>query len=235
MRFFLGCLVGVVLIFAIAAGAIWFAFGSLSNFDTQFHARDRANDIVRSYDLAEFDAIDVAGVYEVDVSVGGTEWRVELRGPADEFERADIRVVDGVLILDREDGFRRISWRSQHSMTATIAMPALIGLDASGVVNARASGVSAEAFRASVSGVGKVEISGECGSLAARVSGVGSLDAEDFVCRRVDATLSGIGKAAVHATEEVDASVSGIGSIEVYGSPAQVRQHGGPLANVRVR
>lgn len=230
MKFLLGILIGLLLAVSIAAGAAYIAFGDLRDFGD----RDRSNDITETYDLTGFDKIDVGGVYEIDVMVGG-DYAIAVSGAPEEMSRIEVYVENGELFLDQkrpERGKRRFR---NHGLTAVISVPALSAIDVSGVVDGEVKGISAGAFSADLSGVGDLDLSGTCENLDADVSGVGDLDAEDLKCLTVDIQVSGIGDATVYASQAVEASVSGIGSITVYGSPSQVEKESGFISNITVK
>jgi hypothetical protein len=229
MKFFLGLLVGVVVAILIGVAAITMAFGSIDNID--FSDGDDGSNISKTYELTDFDRIEIAGVYDLDVSVGGA-FSVEISGPEAEMARVDARVENGELILDREDG--KGHWR-KLGLNARITLPALTAVSVSGVVDGDVVGIAAEQFRADLSGVGDLDLSGECGDLTVNVSGVGDLDAEALKCKNVDVNVSGVGEASVYASESVDATISGIGEISVYGSPPRVEKNGGFLSRIDVK
>ncbi len=230
MRIFFGILIGFAVAAGIAIGAAYMAFGDIRNVGE----RDRSKDISQAYDLAGFDEIDVAGVYEVNVKVGG-DFSVNVSGAPEEMERAEVSVENGVLVLSQADRPRSVrSWRNQ-GMTADISLPSLSVIDVAGVGDAEISGVQADSFTARLAGVGEINVSGTCGDLTARVSGVGDLDASGLECARVDVAVSGVGEATVYASESVDASVGGIGSITVHGSPSQVEKSGGFLSDITIK
>ena len=229
MRLFFGILIGLVLAVGIAVGAAYVAFGNIGDVGD----RDKSADISRTYDLADFDAIDVGGVYELNVTVG-PDYAVELAGAPSEMDRAKVSVENGVLSLQQEEihGVKR-NWRNQ-GLTATISVPSLTSIDVAGVADAEVDGVDADAFSVSLAGVGEIDVSGVCRDLTARVSGVGELDASDLKCDRVDVAVSGVGEAKVYASESVEASVGGIGSITVDGSPSEVGKSNGFMSSITV-
>lgn len=232
MKFLVGLVIGAIIAAAIGAGAIAIAFGELD--DVEIGDRDKTKDVTQDFDLRDFDRIDVAGVYELEVSVG-PEFSVTLAGPEDEMNRVEARVDNGELVLDqkkREKGEKRHF--NRHGVTATISMPALSALDISGVVDGEISGIAGGDFAIDLSGVGDVELSGACEALTARVSGVGDLDAEELKCKSVKVSVSGVGDASVYASEAVEASISGMGDIDVYGSPANVEKNGGMFSHIEV-
>lgn len=236
MKFFLGVFVGVIAAVLIGAGAVAIAFGNLGDIGhIEIGDRDKSADASKTYDLRDFDRIEIAGVYELDVAVGA-DYSVEISGPQAQLDRVEAMVENGELILDMRDRERGEKKRRDHdSLAARVTLPALTGVDVSGVVDADIEGVDAEEFAADISGVGEMEIRGSCGRFKAAVSGVGDLDAEELQCKDVAVDVSGIGEASVFASESVDASVSGMGEISIYGSPARVDKSGGLFSSIKVK
>lgn len=237
MRFFLGLLVGTLIAIAIAAGAAHYAFGDLRNVNfSSSRDRDTSKDVAKTYELTGFDAVHVAGVFDVDVSVGGEAYSVALSGPAADLDRADVRVEGGRLVLDmKEEAKRDGGWKNRHAITAKVTMPAITSFDAAGVVDANVSGVNAPKMAVQLSGVGDIDIKGKCDVLEANVSGVGDLDAENLECKTVTVAVSGVGDASVYATDTANASVGGIGSITVYGAPENVTKSKSVFASITVK
>ena len=230
MRIFFGIIIGLFLAVAIAFAAAHQAFGGLTNVGE----RDKSQDITQVLELSGFDRIDIAGVFEVDVTVGG-DFSVTVSGAPSEMERLEATVENGELILDRKDhrvGPRR--WLD-YGLTAVISLPSLAAIDIAGVADGNVTGVDSDDFEIDLSGVGDLNISGRCGRLDADVSGVGDLDAKSLECRDVEVDVSGIGDASVYASESVDATVSGIGSIDVYGSPKSVEKSSSFIASISVK
>lgn len=231
MKLFLGFLIGLVIAAAIAATAFKVAWGDLSDIGD----RDRGEDTSQTVAAADFDRINVAGVFDLNITVGG-DYSVTLSGKEEDLARTTANVEDGVLVLDTnerdEDGKRRFV---KHGVTATISMPALNAVDAAGVVEGDIKGINAENFSADISGVGEIDLEGTCGALVADVSGVGELDAENLKCRSVNVEVSGVGEAKVYASESVDAEIAGVGSIEIYGSPANVSKSATPFGRISVK
>ena len=230
MRIFFGVVIGLVLAIVIAGAAAHHAFGGFKDIG----GRDKSQDISQTFDLAEFDRIEVGGVFEIDVNVGG-DFSVKISGAPDEMAQLEATVTDGVLSLDQDHvRIGKNRWRDT-GLTAVISMPALNGLSVSGVADGEVDGIKSEAFQVDLSGVGDLDLSGSCDQLDAQVSGVGDLDASELECRIVSVDVSGVGEASVYASESVDASVNGIGSINIYGSPAQVDKSTTFLSSISVK
>ena len=232
MRLFLGFLIGVVLACVIALTAMKSAWGGIGDIGD----RDRKDDETRIVDVTDFDRVDAAGVFELKIAVGG-DYSVSLAGRAEDLARTTATVAEGALVLDTNErdasGKRKFV---KHGITATIRLPSLVAISASGVVDGEVTGVAAEKFDADISGVGELNLAGTCGALTADVSGVGELNAENLKCRSVDVDLSGVGEAKVYASESADADLAGIGEIEIYGSPGQVsKSKSSPFGRIEVK
>lgn len=232
MRIFFGFLIGLAIAGAITATAFKVAWGDIGDIGD----RNGGDDKTQTVAAADFDRINIAGVFDLDVDVGG-EYSLTLSGKAEDLERTTAKVEGGVLILDTgerdRDGKRRFV---KHGVTAKISMPALNGVDIAGVVDGDIRGVNAENFSVDLSGVGDLDLNGTCGSFEADVSGVGDLDAEELKCRSVDVDVSGVGSASVYASESVEAQIAGIGSIKISGSPAQVsKSQSSPFGRISVK
>lgn len=232
MRFLVGMVIGAIIAAAIGAGAIAIAFGRLD--DVNISDRDKGEDVTKSFEFSDFDKIDVAGVYDLQVEVG-PDYSVELSGPEDEMARVEVEVDDGALVLNQKKRDHSVRHLRRDGVTAKVTMPALSAVDISGVVDGKVSGVAADGFAVDMSGVGDLDLAGTCNDLTARVSGVGDLDAKDLQCKTVKVNVSGVGDASVYASESAEARVSGMGEINVYGSPPKVEKHGGMFSHIEVR
>lgn len=197
--------------------------------------KSHAGKISQSYDLKDFDRIDVSGVYELDVRVG-EKFSLELTATPDDLARAEIDVAGETLNLAMKKNKR--NWNKKKKETgiyARVTMPSLNGVEVSGVVDGAIAGVDAKEFDIYISGVGDLEFSGKCENLNAKISGVGDLEADELACNDVYVRVSGVGDASVFAKSSVDASVSGMGDIDVFGSPSKVTQNGGLFSDISIR
>ncbi len=191
------------------------------------------DEVNKTFDFTGFEKIEISGVYEIDVRVGGG-YAIELSGPESEMSRVDVKVRGNVLDLDQRSRKRGEKRRRRQGVLATISLPSLEAFRVSGVVDGEISGIDSQHFEIEISGVGDIEVAGTCTELEAYVSGVGELDAEDLQCRTVKVRVSGVGEANVYASESVDAAVSGMGDINVYGSPKNVKKRGGLFADISI-
>ena len=196
--------------------------------------RGSKNDVTQTFDFQDFDKINIAGVYDLDVTVG-EDYAISMSGSEKEMARTKVSVSSGTLTLSNKKQNGRKKSRNQKSVDVNISMPSLTGFNVSGVVDGDIEGVDSENLKLKLSGVGDITIEGTCGMLDARISGVGDLDAENLRCRNVEVVVSGVGDASVYASESVDARVSGLGDVDVYGKPKNVETSDGMLSNVNIR
>ena len=182
-------------------------------------------------ELGEFDRIQVAGAYELHVQVGG-KYAVNISGSDRALGRLNVHVDDGTLVLDQNkefaDGFHL------ESLKATITMPRLKGVEVKGFADVEIEGIDADTFDAELGGAAAMELSGRCGALNARLSGIGELDAKALRCKRVEVRVSGIGAASAYASEVADVKSTGIGGIDIYGSPPIVNKDASPFSGVTI-
>jgi hypothetical protein len=107
-------------------------------------------------------------------------------------------------------------------MTVDVMVPSLDGVTLSGTGVVAVTSVKATLLIVRLSGTGVVSISGTAERLEVHLVGSGDVLLQDLVARDVAATVSGFGRAEVHATSSLDAVVSGTGVIDYTGAPSTV-------------
>lgn len=181
---------------------------------------DNGPKVERSFDLTGFDAIDISGVYDVEIKVGD-DYAIHLKGPEREMEYARVEVNGGRLELGQREKRR---WGNRKGIDAYVTVPSLRALNVTGVSDVDVQGVQTARFDLDVSGVADIEITGNCETLNADITGVTDIDASDFTCEHGDIDMSGVGDLSVHTSLSVDADVSGVGDVVVYGRPESVEK-----------
>jgi hypothetical protein len=195
-------------------------------------------DVVADYDYADFDEIEIIGVYELDIRKGD-RFSVRTEASKKNAKNLEVSLSGDRLTLDNSDD-KDGKWsgrkNNRGSVLAIITMPHLSELEVVGVATGEISAFDGGDVEIEVAGVvGDLELSGTCETLEIEMAGVGELDAKDLVCKHVEASLGGVGELSVHATESVEAEAGGIGSIDVHGKPSVQDISDGFMAKVRVR
>ena len=171
----------------------------------------------KTFDLEDFDEIDVSAGVIADVTVGGG-YAISVEAEDSELERLRVEVKGRTLIIARDE--RGMRWtRRRGKIEATIALPALTAAEASSGARLVATGVDAGAFSVEASSGARIEATGRCESVDAEASSGASVDAGDLVCARAAVDVSSGASIRVHATDEVRADASSGGSVRVAGDP----------------
>ena len=80
--------------------------------------------------------------------------------------------------------------------------------------------LTAESLTVHLSGAGGVDVAGKVVTQEARLSGVGGYNAGGLESRNATMTISGLGGATIHVTDDLDVRISGAGNVKYYGSPS---------------
>ncbi|WP_416879191.1 head GIN domain-containing protein [Litorimonas sp.] len=226
---------------ATLASLIVVAGATGTTFTAQAHPDHEENGskkrVEQSFDYRDFDKISVVGVYNMDVRVGEPDYTINMSGEERYMSNVRVYVDDDTLYLENDEDEKKRSWRGKNNrgIDITITLPALNGLEITGIGNGEVYGISSDEFEVEFAGLGSMELSGECGTLDADFAGMGDLDARDLECEDVTIDMSGMGSASVFASESIDADISGMGSIDVFGSPKTVKKDKGFMSSIDIR
>ena len=194
------------------------------------------NRVEQSFNYTDFDRIRVVGVYDMDVKVGGSDYSIDTAGREKDMNKMKVYLDGDTLVLANEDKKKRRDWKGNHKgIDITITMPALNGLEITGIGNGVIDGIESNDFEIEVAGIGAMELNGRCDTLVADYAGMGELDARGLKCKDVTVDMSGMGSATVFASESVDADMSGMGSIEVYGDPKNVETDKSFMSSIDIK
>jgi hypothetical protein len=193
--------------------------------------------------LVDFDAIEVGGAIDVELTQG-TEFSVVVEtGEDGELEDVITDVRNGTLHIEREWRDRRgwgwPGWDGDSDIVVYVTLPTLTELEVSGGSGVRTAGtftgdeldittsggseaeldVIVDRLELTTSGGSDVEISGTANYLEADSSGGSDLEASKLVAVEVDANSSGGSDLAVNVTETLYAHASGGSDIDYEGDP----------------
>ena len=219
---------------ALLAGTIFaLCAGSLAEAHTL--KEDAKREIVTQHDLSGFDAIDVSGVYLLDVRVGEA-FSVTTEATDRDTEWMKIEVEGDTLVLGmKEDRRRRYNERETPGIRARVTLPRLTDLSIAGVASGSVVGIDGGDLNVDSAGVTDIEIKGRCDRLDMDMAGVGEIDAEGLQCRDVRAEVSGVGQLNVYARDSVDAEIGGMGQIDVFGKPENIRTEKSLFSDIDIR
>lgn len=209
-----------------------------------------ANAESRSFDLRDFDKIDIATGIDAVVTMGDTFAVQADAGSADALDNLKLTVSDGVLSARFDQSFLDfivsgglvgMLLANGNAITVNITLPAVTGISASSGAdirggNLRADTLEIEASSGSdirlvsatlgtvavdASSGASIDLSGTCDSIEASASSGSGIDADGLVCADATARASSGADIDVHATQSLKADASSGGNIEVRGNPAR--------------
>lgn len=192
----------------------------------------------RNYTVGQFNRIEVAGPYEVDVRTGADP-SVRASGPERSVERMIVEVEGGTLkIHPRKRSGLSFGWSKDHPVRLSVTVPSLIAADIAGSGDIRVDRIAGESFEGGVAGsgdlrLGSVEVrqlkmgiagSGEIraqGGRAARVeydiAGSGDMDLGGIVAETAAVSIAGSGNVSAHATGTASVDIAGSGDVRIRG------------------
>ena len=122
--------------------------------------------------------------------------------------------------------------RPTRNITYTLTVKDLNAITFSGAGSITWRDIQTNSLRVTLSGAGKLTLSGSAPSQDVTLSGAGAYEGGDLASNSARVTVSGAGSARVKVRDTLDATVSGIGSIIYFGDPA-VTQHVTGAGSVR--
>ncbi|MCX6055941.1 MAG: DUF2807 domain-containing protein [Chloroflexi bacterium] len=206
-------------------------------------------------EVAGFTAVLFKAAGKIVLTQGQTEG-LEIQADAEVRSRIHHEVKDGVLILTYDADW--LDWTGLRLVAGGLAiyhlsMKEIRSLRFSGVgaldaaeingdtltLNLVGSGrikigsVKVNGLNVDISGVGTVDVAGECADLNVKLDGAGSFRASRLKSNHSKVNLSGVGSATVWAKENLDVTISGVGTVEYYGAP-QISQKVSGIGTIKL-
>ena len=206
----------------------------------QVNAREGGGPTVsKNYSVGNFQKIEVAGPYDVDVRTGSNA-SVSARGSEKLLDRTLVEVEGDKLIIRPEHGHSWFSmgWHSHGKASFTVTVPQLSGATIAGSGDIRVDKVAAQNFEGTVAGSGgldvgsmdvqqlKLSIAGSGGVKAAAgktqsakydIAGSGDIDASGLQAQTLEVSIAGSGGVKAHSSGTANVSIMGSGDVEVAG------------------
>ena len=209
-----------------------FSFGRASsnffNFSLNFKGvKGSGNAATEHRDLADFQAIDVGGVFQVEITAQ-KDFAVEVEADDNLIGLIRTEVRGGVLHINTE---KKISTR--NPIRVRISAPDIERLDVSGAAKVTVDNLKNSSFTVDSSGASKIVLAGESSKLNIDVSGATKVDAENLRSETALVEASGACHVSVNVTGELKTDASGASKIVYTGSPANVIEKSSGASSVR--
>jgi len=204
----------------------------------QGHAENGGPTTSRNYQVGNFQQIEIAGPYNVEVRTGAKPG-VSGEGPEKLLERTVVEVRGDKLVIhpQQHNGWFG-GWSSHGSARFTVTVPQLRGAAIGGSGNINVDRVQGPSFEGEIGGSGnlnvasvdvqslKLEIGGsgsvKAGSGKAQtaeysIGGSGDVDAGAVAAQQLKVSIAGSGGVRAHSSGTADVSIMGSGDVEIGG------------------
>lgn len=194
--------------------------------------------VSRSYQIGNFQEIEVAGPYEVTVRTGGNPG-VSAQGSEKLLERTKVEVEgDKLVIRPEHHGWFDFGWSGRGKASFTVTVPQLSGATIAGSGDINVDKVQGNSFEGTVAGSGglnvtsmdvqslKLSIAGSGGVKAGtgkaqaaeyEIAGSGDLDAGAVQAQQAKVSIAGSGGVRAHASGTADVDIMGSGDVDISG------------------
>jgi len=203
------------------------------------HHEDGGATVSRNYSVGNFQQIEVAGPYDVEVRTGGNA-SVSAQGPERVLDRTDVAVEGNKLVIrsHHEGGWFHFGFSSRGHVHFVVTVPQLTAASLLGSGDVRIDKVLGQGFDGSITGSGglslgavevqalKLSIAGSGGVKAGtgkvqsaeyQISGSGDVDAGAVDSPAIKASIAGSGDIRAHGSGTADVSIMGSGDVYVTG------------------
>ncbi len=195
--------------------------------------------VSRTYSVGNFQKIEVAGPYDVEVRTGSKPG-VAAQGSERLLERTLVEVQGDKLVIhaERRHSWFGVGWGGHGKAHFTITVPQLSGADIAGSGDMKIDKVAAQSFDGTVAGSGRLDVaamdvqqlklsiagsggmtagSGKAQSAQYEIAGSGDLDAGAVTAQQIKVSIAGSGGVKAHSNGTADVSIVGSGDVDVSG------------------
>lgn len=221
----------MVRLIAIAAlGATAAACG----FNSETRDAESGPDTTRSWDVSQFERVEVSGPYDVDVTTGQNP-AVSAKGSEKLLDRTEVLVKDGVLVIRPKKDGMRWSWKSGTARFkvgtpmlggARIAGSGSVDVDRvegdfygsiAGSGDLRVADLSAGKTSMEIAGSGDIRYAGTADEIRIEIAGSGDADASALEARTGSVDIAGSGDASANISESAKVRIAGSGDVRIKG------------------
>lgn len=197
---------------------------------------DAGPDASRTYQLAAFSKIKVAGPYDVAITTGGKPMAAA-SGSARLLDETEV-LVEGDTLVIRPRKKKGFSWswsrRGKASFTLSTAMLNAAAVAGSGDIRvdrvegdfsgkvAGSGGIEVGAIEGGsaeleIAGSGSVKAAGTADQVTAKIAGSGDIDAGGLAAKAATIKIAGSGNVRARASDTAAVNIAGSGDVEVIG------------------
>lgn len=215
--------------------------------------RDQSEDpgatVSRTYKVGNFQEIEVAGPYDVEVRTGANPG-VAAQGGEKLLAKTEVTVEGGKLRIHPEErrGFFNFGWSTRGSAKFVVTVPELKGAAIAGSGDINVDRVRGDRFEGQVAGSGNLRVgalevqslklgiagsggvkagAGTARSAEYEIAGSGDIDASGVNADQAKASIAGSGNIRAHATATANVEIAGSGNVEIAGgAKCKVEKHG---------
>jgi hypothetical protein len=225
----------IIFIVAIIIGvtfANFFSWGKTSakffSFSVNFGGVRGSGDVRNEKrNVAEFNAIEVGGVFEVEV-VAQKEFSVEVEADDNLLQYIKTEVRGGMLEISTD---KKISPKGR--VRIRISAPDIEKLQVSGVSKVSLIDVKNDSLKVYASGASKINVSGETKDLEAELSGASKIEAENLKAENANVDGSGASCASVNVSGDLKADLSGASKVTYTGNPRNLEKSTSGASSVK--
>jgi hypothetical protein len=206
----------------------------------QVHAQEGGGgpDVSRTYQVGDFQKVEVAGPYDVQVRTGANV-SVSAHGSQKLLERTVVEVEGDKLVIrpEHRGGWFHIGWSTHGKATFVVTVPKINGATIAGSGDVHVDRVTGPEFEGTVAGSGGIEVAqldvqklklaiagsggvkgaGKAQSADYSIAGSGDVDAGAIQTQDLKVSIAGSGGVHAHSSGTADVSIMGSGDVDVSG------------------
>jgi len=174
----------------------------------------------RSYDLSEFDRIDVSAGVVLIAKIGDAQ-SIHVETEHGDFRDFTIDVKNQKLNVSRE--WNRLSWHSKKSdYKVFVSVPKLNAIGVSSGSHAKISNIDTRKFVVDLSSGARANLAGNCRECVLDLSSGANLDAKALTCENANIDVSSGGRGVISVSHSIVADASSGGHVTILGNPERV-------------
>jgi hypothetical protein len=186
----------------------------------------------RTYQVADFSGVELAGSDDVDVRVG-TGFSVRAEGDSSELDNLKIEKNGDTLSIGRRG--HNFQWGNHKSVKVYVTMPRIAAASLAGSGDMTIDHVEGDMFKGngagsgtltlgsvavqnasfSLAGSGSVTVSGTTNSLKADIAGSGDIDGGSLKASSADISIAGSGSVTAQVNGQAKISIMGSGDVDL--------------------